>query len=146
MAIYNLFKEEKAEQFTETFEERLSSSSQKKSSLFSSLLTRGCFFLLLLADLLWLVYVALAFSLSGLGALVTLGRAPFFQKGLVKGWLNFRRAIVCAISLLLGLFCPPFGIMVACTFFLMYDKAGMEEVVPAPLQAQFKDLFRNDLQ
>ena len=66
------------------------------------------------------------------------------ERMLAKAALNMRRSIVCSLALFVGLFSPPFGIMVACTYFLMYDKAGMEEVVPAPLQAQFKDIFNTE--
>jgi len=33
--------------------------------------------------------------------------------------------------------------MVACTYFLMYDKKGIDEVVPGPIRAQFKELFNS---
>jgi hypothetical protein len=32
--------------------------------------------------------------------------------------------------------------MIACTYFVMYDKEGIEEVVPASLQEQFKEFFQ----
>jgi hypothetical protein len=57
-------------------------------------------------------------------------------------WTSIKRSFVCALALLVALFSPAFGIMIACTYFLMYDKAGMEEVVPSSIQSQFKDMFQ----
>ena len=54
-----------------------------------------------------------------------------------------RRALVCGLSLLIAICSPAFGIMVACTYFLMYDKEGIEEVVPASLQDQFTSFFED---
>jgi len=143
MAIFELFEEEQEEQgFTETFDP--SDSGEKKEGsghLFSTLMTRGCFFLLLLGSALWIAYSLLLFACSTLGYALTLGKVSLFAKGVKKFWLTLRRALVCTLSLFLGLFCPPFGIMVACTYFLMYDKAGMDEVVPASFQAQMKEIF-----
>ncbi|MBI3236532.1 MAG: hypothetical protein HYZ48_02320 [Chlamydiales bacterium] len=57
-------------------------------------------------------------------------------------WLTVKRSLVCGLSLFITLFSPAFGIMIACTYFLMYDKTGIEEVVPASLQSQFKEFFK----
>ncbi|MBS0628870.1 MAG: hypothetical protein JSS30_01440 [Verrucomicrobia bacterium] len=144
MAIYQIFEEVKNESFTETFEtpEPIQQKKQSKSHLFSTLVTRVCFLLLLLADSLWVAYnsVMLLIAISGLA--LTGGKNLFFKKMFAKTGLHFRRSVTCGLALFIGLFSPPFGIMVACTYFLMYDKAGMDEVVPAPLQAQFKDIFK----
>ena len=146
MAIYQLFEEEKKEIFTETFEHSQPQAKKKESSgrFFSTLITRFCFLLLLIADGAWFAYNSLILLLASVGLLVTAGKSLFFKKIFSRSALHFRRSAVCGLSLLIGLFSPPFGIMVACTYFLMYDKAGMEEVVPAPLQAQFKDIFKTD--
>lgn len=139
MAIFQFHEQEKIENFTETFEPIEKSS--EKSSIFSTLVTRFCFFLLLIGNALWLVYNTFLFILSMSLLLLTGGKKDRFQTMFNKSALNMRRSIVCGLALFIGLFSPPFGIMVACTYFLMYDKAGMEEVVPAPLQAQFKGIF-----
>lgn len=146
MAIYQLYEEEKKELFTETFEQSkpLDLKKESRGRLFSTLITRFCFLLLLIADAAWLAYNGLVLLLVALCHLATAGKSPFFKKLLTRSALNFRRSLVCGLSLFVGLFSPPFGIMVACTYFLMYDKAGMEEVVPAPLQAQFKDIFKTE--
>jgi len=57
-------------------------------------------------------------------------------------WLNLKRAGICGVALVIALFSPSLGIMIACTYFLMYDKAGIQEVVPTSLQDQFKDFLK----
>ncbi len=145
MAIYQ-FEEVQKESFTETFEhnEPIDKKKEGGSHLFSTIITRFCFLLLLVADAVWIVYNSIVLLLASTCLLVTAGKNPFFKRMLNKSGLHFRRSVTCGLSLFIGLFSPPFGIMVACTYFLMYDKAGMEEVVPAPLQAQFKDIFKAD--
>lgn len=138
MAIYELFEKEE-----EIFEEVKSVvKEESKSHLFSTLVTRFCFLLLLIADLGWFIYNAAMVGVFALLYLVSIKRSSVFKRLLFKFALNLRRSAVCGLSLLVGLFSPPFGIMVACTYFLMYDKAGMDEVVPAPLQEQFKGIFK----
>lgn len=144
MAIYQLHEQEANEKFTETFDANQSSSESKKGQFFSTLVTRLCFVFLLAGDALWLIYNTAIFLLAVSLCLLTGGKKLFFKKMLAKSALNMRRSVVCGLALFIGLFSPPFGIMVACTYFLMYDKAGMEEVVPAPLQAQFKDIFHTE--
>jgi hypothetical protein len=60
---------------------------------------------------------------------------------LLKSWLSIKRAFICSVALFLGCLSPSLGIMIACAYFLMFDKSGVEEVVPASLREQFKDLF-----
>ncbi len=112
----------------------------ESSSLFSCIAARLFFLLLFLADLFWCLYSCAIFCVTG--ALSLVFRAPLVRKAAKKAWISVKRSLVCGLALLVALFSPAFGIMVACTYFLMYDKAGMEEVVPSSLQAQFKDLFR----
>lgn len=138
MAIHELFEKEspKQEVFDEFVKEKVT-----KGYFFSTLLTRFCFFLLIVADLIWFMWSVFAFLFFLVLNLVTFSRFSFINRSFMKSLLSFRRSIVCGLALFIGLFSPPFGIMVACTYFLMYDKSGMDEVVPAPLQAQFKDIF-----
>lgn len=144
MAIYQIFEEVQKESFTETFEnsEPIAQKKEGKSHLFSTLVTRFCFLLLLAADTLWVAYNTVFFLLALCSVILTGGKNLFLKRMVAKSGLHFRRSVTCGLALFIGLFSPPFGIMVACTYFLMYDKAGMEEVVPAPLQAQFKDIFK----
>lgn len=145
MTIYQLFDEEKKQTFTETFDQHdASGETTGGRRLFSTLVTRFCFLLLIAGDAAWLVYNTGMLLIASLAYLLTAGRNIHVNKIFRKFILHFCRSAVCGLALFVGLFSPPFGIMVACTYFLMYDKAGMEEVVPASLQAQIKDIFRTD--
>ncbi|MDN3506876.1 MAG: hypothetical protein P0S96_06570 [Simkaniaceae bacterium] len=135
MAIHELFDQDSSEMFNKPIEHQ----EEGKGSFFSTLVTRFFFLLLLIADLAWFAYTCISLLI-----LVPVSLALKKRSWLKKPMLNLQRSSACGISLFVGLFSPPFGIMVACTYFLMYDKAGMEEVVPAPLQAQFKDIFTTD--
>lgn len=149
MAIYDIFEPEDPEEEQLELDlpedENLAEeeSYSKRDRLFSTLVARLFFFLLLVADIAWIVYSVLLFSLSLLGYLLSFRKFPFFKESASGFWVSVKRSFVCGISLFLALFSPAFGIMVACTYFLMYDKAGIEEVVPASLQAQFKEFFKS---
>lgn len=112
-----------------------------RGQFFSSLAARLFFLLLFAADLLWFVYTVLLFLFGGMLFCLSLGRSSYFKKVSKNRWISCRRSLVCGVSLLIALFSPALGIMLACTYFLMYDKSGIEEVVPSSLQAQFKEFF-----
>lgn len=114
----------------------------KRTSFFTSFITRISFFFLLAADLVWLFYALGQIAIVGTMHCIALGKNLRFNRAFSRAYLSLRRALVCAVSLLIGLFCPSFGMMVACTYFMMYDKAGIEEVIPGPLQSQFRELFQ----
>ncbi len=114
-------------------------STEGRGRFFSSLAARLFFFLLLLADLFWALY-ALGRLLCGVLLQFVLGKERF-ARFRDHAWLSLRRSLVCGISLFVALFSPSFGIMIACTYFLMYDKSAIEEVVPSSLQSQFKDFL-----
>lgn len=113
----------------------------KKSHFFSVLAARLFFFLLLIGDILWLCYAIALFAFSAIGAILTLSRFKLFNELMGNAILTIKRALVCGISLMVALFSPAFGIMIACTYFLMYDRVGIEEVVPSSLQSQFKEFL-----
>lgn len=113
----------------------------KRGQLFSALAARFFFFLLLIADLVWGMYSVVMLSLKLCLTCITLGRVAFLKKTTAKSWLNFKRSIVCAIALMIALFSPALGIMFSCMYFLMYDKNGVDEVVPTSLRDQFKEIF-----
>ena len=115
-----------------------------KSSFFSSFAARLFFFLLLLGDLLWLAYGLILFIFSTMGILITRGKSTLCIELRDNALLTLKRGLVCAISLLVALFSPTFGILIACTYFLMYDPTGIEEIVPSSLQAQFKEFFKKE--
>jgi cation transport ATPase len=118
-----------------------SSLQNRKGTLFSAVASRLFFLLLLLADLLWMTYTILSSAVFLLVILCTGGRFARIREWQSKKWISLRRSLVCAVALVVALFSPSFGVMVACTYFLMYDKAGIEEVVPSALQSEFKELL-----
>ena len=145
MAIYDIFNTEKAGQRQEAcvvaVQEKIELPPEPapvslKDRFLSSLCARLFFFFLLLFDLLWF-----CFSLGKLALLAPFCVVEIGKKKVVKTWLSIKRSLLCALALFVSLFSPAFGIMIACTYFLMYDKEGIEEVVPASLKEQFKDLF-----
>lgn len=114
----------------------------QKDRFFSSLTARLLFLVLLIADVLWAAY---SFSLVALTLLIN--GLTFFKLSspvscLKKRWIALKRSAVCGVALLVSLFSPALGIMIACTYFLMYDKTGIEEVVPASLQDQFQEFLK----
>ena len=112
-----------------------------KSAIFSSIAARLFFFMLLIADFFWGVFSVVLF-LGLLAANALTGFKIFrLKKHYLKRWLSIKRAFVCGISLFVALFSPALGTMFACTYFLMYDKKGIEEVVPSILQDQFREFF-----
>lgn len=118
--------------------------SVQKSSGFSSLAARVFFFLLLLGDILWFCYALILLTFAMIGSLLTLSRMKLFVELRTNAILTLKRSLVCGISLMVALFSPAFGIMIACTYFLMYDRGGIEEVVPSSLQNQFKDFLNKE--
>jgi predicted small integral membrane protein len=114
---------------------------QQKSSFFSSLSARLFFLLLLIGDVLCLCYALALLCFSLIGSLITLSRLALFSELRANAILTIKRALVCGLSLFVALFSPAFGIMIACTYFLMYDARGIEEVVPSSLQTQFKEFL-----
>ncbi len=114
----------------------------QKDRFFSSLTARLLFFVLLIGDVLWWAYAFFMFALCLSVSVVTFFRLGSFQKMVRKQWISLKRSSVCAIALLVALFSPALGIMVACTYFLMYDKTGIQEVVPTSLQDQFQEFIK----
>jgi hypothetical protein len=114
----------------------------KKGGWLSSLIARLFFIALLILDISWGFYALLMLILSSVGAMLSFGRLAFFTRKQSKSLLSIKRSLVCALSLVTAVFSPAFGIMIACTYFLMYDKSGIEEIVPESLQEQFKEFFQ----
>jgi hypothetical protein len=153
MAIYDLSKAEKSTlpQRSQIHEEGTSADSgmheaiqpevRRRDRIFSSIATRLFFLLLVAGDLLWICFAISRMAFAALGYSVTGGRVPYFKDLSERAWIALRRSLVCGVSLMIALFSPSFGIMIACTYFLMYDKSGIEEVVPTSLQSQFKEFL-----
>lgn len=135
MPIYDIFATKEAEGAPEA--EVLAT---KKDRFFSSLTTRILFFVLLIADIFWAIYSLGLVILTAPLMIVSLGR---FGRGIRrKRWIALKRSGICGISLFIALFSPALGIMIACTYFLMYDKLGIQEVVPKSLQDQFQEFLK----
>lgn len=114
---------------------------KEKSSFFSVLNTRFFFLLLLIADFVWLVLLLCKISLCGFLQILCMGSSSVLQRALLKSWIALKRAVVCGLSLCVSFFSPSFGMMIGCAYFLMYDKRGIEEVIPKSLQEQFKEII-----
>lgn len=141
MAIYRLSdvaeKQHKESKEKRVREEIPDLPTSQKEKFFSALTARLFFLVLLLFDILWVTYAMISAALSGLGRLATGSEVSFWVKWNARAYITLKRASVCGISLLISLVSPSFGIMVACTYFFTYDQEGIDEVIPASLQAQF---------
>jgi hypothetical protein len=160
MAIYNIFDytekasangacdEKKGHEKTLLDEAKLGFHEEKGSfrdRLLSSLGARFFFFLLLLADLLWGFYIIAGLTTFFSLSLVSFFKVAFLRARLAKFYLALKRFSVGALALTVALLSPALGIMFACTYFLMYDKEGIDEVVPSFLRDQFKDFFSSGI-
>lgn len=116
-------------------------SPDEKGHLFATIAARLFFFMLLIADIAWgfltlfLLFVAIPLNL------LTAFKVHRFKKYLARLYLNLKRSAICMIALIVSLFSPALGTMIACSYFLMYDKKGIQEVVPSVLQDQFQEFF-----
>jgi hypothetical protein len=149
MAIIDMFKmEKKSAPSEEVFltevgfaEEERAAPPSFKDKLCSFLCVRLFFLVLLACTVVWFTYVLCKTFFYLLLQLCFWKSSPMINAKLIKAWLSVKRAFICSIALLLGCINPSLGIMIACAYFLMFDKSGVEEVVPASLREQFKDLF-----
>lgn len=110
-------------------------------SFFSCLYTRLCILCFLGLDALWLTFLVGKVVLYGVLQIGCLGSSSSLQEGLIKGCTSIRRSLVCGLCLLISFLSPALGIMVGCAYFLMYDKSGVEEIVPSVLKKQFGELL-----
>lgn len=122
--------------------EKLSMEKEASSSLFSKVSARLFFFLLFLADTVWLISSLLQLTLSALATLITYGKVQKVRQFMLKKWLAVKRAFSCFFALFMALFSPALGTMFACSYFLMFDKKGVDEIVPYVLQDQIKEFMQ----
>jgi hypothetical protein len=113
-----------------------------KDRLFSLVFIRLFFLLLFFFDLIW-------FSLSlpyllfwSLNVLFTLGKIPSFKEEMKRQAIIVRRSLSLLFTLFLSVLNPNLGILVTCTYFLIYDKAGIERVVSSSLRDQCRGFFK----
>lgn len=138
MPIYDIFETKEPEQLASPSEPF----NHPKDRFFSSLTARLLFFVLLLGDIAWGAYSLGKLLIFGPLHLLTFSRMPFLGRICGKSWTGLKRSGICGLSLLIALFSPALGIMIACTYFLMYDKMGIQEVVPRSLQDQFQEFLK----
>ena len=112
-----------------------------KPGIISSLLVRGFFLLLIFIDALWMVYSLTLMLLCFILKVICFGRVAVFNHYFQIEFKNLTRGSVCLVALLIALFNPALGIMFSCLYFMMYDRSGIEEIVPISLREQFKEYF-----
>lgn len=140
MPIYDIF-ETKEEESTQALPEAEVLASGK-DRFFSSLTARVLFFLLFIGDICWGIYSFCMLLMMGPLNLLTGKKIGFLNRFMQKRWISLKRSGICGVSLFISLFSPALGIMIACTYFMMYDKQGIQEVVPRSLQDQFQEFLR----
>jgi len=140
MAIYNLFEDEKLEMPAHNRVE-MDEPTHKKDRIFSCIAARLFFLLLLIGDVSWLIYNVARLLLLLPFLMITCGKWTALSRLTGRVFLGIRRGLTCCIALFVSLFSPALGIMFACTYFLMYDRAGIDEVVPASLRPQFYEFM-----
>jgi hypothetical protein len=139
MPIYDIFATKEPELAPEAEPENLSTG---KDRFFSSLTARVLFFLLFVGDICWGVYAFTLVLITGILNLLTGGKVGIVDHFFKKKWISLKRSGICGVSLFIALFSPALGIMIACTYFMMYDKKGIQEVVPRSLQEQFQEFLK----
>lgn len=114
---------------------------EDEGTLFATIAARLFFFMLLFTDIFWGAYTLTLLLLSLPLNLLTAFRVHKLKAFTSRRYLNLKRSAICAIALLVALFSPALGTMIACSYFLMYDKKGIQEVVPSVLQDQFQEFL-----
>ncbi len=146
MAIYNIFdySENHKEQAAPPKEEKIhqfEAKAPQRGRFFSSLAARFFFVILLMGDILWGVYASIQLIVGLTLNIITVFQFGKLRSFLVKALISLRRFLVCAFSLIVAVFSPSLGILFSCMYFMMYDKEGIDEVVPASLKEQFQEFF-----
>lgn len=152
MPIYDIFEhverqkevgdqEELSTHFSEMTLGRKEPSLEEKGHLFSTIAARLFFFILLCTDVVW-GCLTVGFLLLSLPLNILTGfKIHKLKKYFLRRFLNLKRAGISAVALIVALFSPALGTMIACSYFLMYDRKGVEEFVPSVLQDQFQEFF-----
>jgi hypothetical protein len=126
---------------TVSFEDKVKAASFSKDRFFSTACIRLFFLVLLAVDVLWGIYCLFKMVFCLLLSGCFFYKKDVWERSLSRSWLSFKRSLVCALALFVSLFSTGFGIMIACTYFVMYDKEGIDEVVPSSLREYFKEFF-----
>lgn len=120
--------------------------SKKESAMFlrsfsSFMYTRLCILFLLCLDVIWFGFLFCKMTIYTFLQILFVWSSTSFKESFIKSCISIRRSLVCGVCLILSFFSPALGIMVGCAYFLMYDKNGIEEVVPNVLKKQFGELL-----
>lgn len=122
--------------------EKKSLEAEVSSSLFAKISARLFFFMLLIADLFWGISSLFQLVLASALLLVTGGKIRKIKRFVQRKYLALKRAFCCFAALFMALFSPALGTMFACSYFLMFDKKGVDEIVPHVLQDQIKEFMQ----
>ena len=110
-------------------------------SFYSFMSTRFCILFFFFLDVSWFAFSLCKMMVCTLLHVVFIGSSSILKSALIKSCISTRRSLVCGLCLLVSLCSPALGVMVGCAYFLMYDKTGIEEIVPNTLKKQFKELL-----
>ncbi|MCH9620886.1 MAG: hypothetical protein S4CHLAM20_02940 [Chlamydiia bacterium] len=150
MTIYNIFdyaetsndfEDESAQAFKTMGDNYIQDPSSKKDAFLSAFFARMFFLCLLIVDTLWGALSITMFSLKLSLNVITFFKSKKLRKSLKKSILALRRSLVCFIALFIAIISPALGIMFSCMYFLMYDKNGVDEIVPSSLKGHFKEIL-----
>jgi predicted PurR-regulated permease PerM len=133
MAIHELFPQEDVSIKKETL-----IFTPKSFSFSSSLMTRLFSLFLLSICLIWTLFAVTAFCISFMLNTVSAFLVPILKRGIKRRFSNVRRSVLCTFCLMIALVSPSFGMMVGCSYFLMHDKEGIDQVIPRSLRGYFK--------
>ena len=115
--------------------------SSKKDVFLSAFFARMFFLCLLIADIFWGAVSIALFTVKLAINMLTFFRIKRFKKSLRKSFLAVKRSAVCMIALTIAIISPALGIMFSCMYFLMFDKKGVDEIVPSSLKGHFKEIL-----
>ena len=127
--------------FPSLLSEQRYSGKEEKKDLFATIIARLFFFILFVVDVIWGIYTIGLFIISLSLNLLTGFKVYQLKRFFLRRYLNLKRVAIGGIALIVALFSPALGIMIACSYFLMYDKQGVQEIVPTFLQDQFEEFF-----
>ena len=113
----------------------------KKDAFLSAFFARMFFLCLLVVDILWGAFSIVFLTLKVALNILTLFQSKRLIRSLKRSFLAVKRSIVCFIALTIAIISPALGIMFSCMYFLMYDKNGVDEIVPSSLKSHFKEIL-----
>lgn len=152
MTIYNIF--DYAQEHCEfdnnyprekerTHDNYIKNPESRKDAFLSAFFARLFFLCFLVIDAVWMVYSLITMPIKLCLCILTLFQIKPLNTSLKKSLLSLKRSVVCFLALLIAIISPGLGVMFSCMYFLMYDKKGVEEIVPTSLKTHFKEIIPN---